>query len=194
MPHVATPVPQSGPRFRRGEAGDATPPPPVSGAEGVGASRAAVSRDSTWPPSGVVRDVSLRNGVPVATLLVRPSHLEVTPSQIPSLEAAWLLQGAIDEFLSGYSLRAMLIDARPMRMAAREINDVMWQWSKNNRWLDKVAVVNESAVMSIAVEMRAVAQGQELRGFNAKSDAVLWLCSDEPNTRRSLMPRSLRRR
>ncbi len=100
-----------------------------------------------------------------------------------------VLQEEIERLLAAAACSSMLVDARSMKLASRDVNDCMWHWSNSCPLIVKVAVVNESAVMSVAVEMRAVANGQQqLRGFLDMREAVIWL-RDATSTRRSAAPR-----
>jgi hypothetical protein len=123
----------------------------------------------------VEEEVVTSDGVRVGTVASMAGFVEVQPLALSTLAGAALLQKAIDAQLLSSGQPRLLIDATRMAIAPKLVNDTMWRWAQDHRLLTKIAVVNQSAVMSVAVGMRAVAQGQRMRGFHVRADAVEWL-------------------
>jgi len=120
-------------------------------------------------------DVVTSNGVKVATLHVHDLFVEVQAFALPTFAAAALVQQAVDSELVRAGLTRLLVNAIDMAIAPREVNDYMWRWAHANTRLTKIAVVNQSPVMSVAVRMRAVASRQRLGAFEQHAEAIAWL-------------------
>ncbi len=120
-------------------------------------------------------DTVSSNGTEVATVTSAGGVVEVKPLELRTMAAAAELQRIIDRHLLHTGFRRLLIDARAMTIAPKGVNDYMWQWARGNPHIDKIAVVNHSIVMSVAVQMRAVASGQRLCAFADRNTAVKWL-------------------
>lgn len=125
-------------------------------------------------------DTVSSNGAEVATVTSAGGLVEVKPLDVRTMAAAAELQRIIDRHLLHSGYRRLLIDARGMAIAPKGVNDYMWQWARSNARIDKIAVVNQSIVMSIAVQMRAVASGQRLCPFADRAAAMKWLRMVEP--------------
>ncbi len=147
---------------------------------------------SVMPASGVVRQVLDDDGSLVARVSRQPGLVMVCPIEIRTLKTAIVLQSVLERHLYGSGCSALLIDATGMTIASRDVNECMWDWADSCPLVQKIAVVNESAVMSVAVEMRAVANGQQqLRGFQDVHEAASWL-RDATSNRRSVPPAARR--
>lgn len=119
--------------------------------------------------------VTTAQGLKVATLVVMDVFVEVRVGELNSLTGAALLQQAIDGELLRSGRTNLLVNAVDMSIAPKEVNDFMWRWAHSHPLLKKIAVLNRSPVMSVAVRMRAVAQRQRLAAFEQYSEAVGWL-------------------
>jgi hypothetical protein len=120
-------------------------------------------------------DVVTSNGVKVATLHLHDLFVEVQAFTLPTLAGAALVQQAVDGELFRAGLNRLLVNAIDMTIAPKEVNDYMWRWAHTNSRLHKIAVVNQSQVMRVAVRMRAVASRQRLAAFEQRSEAIAWL-------------------
>ena len=127
--------------------------------------------------SAVTQEVFTTNDAHVATLAMGDMFVEVRPLDLTTLAAAALLQKAIDSELMRSGRTRLLVDARNMLIAPNDVNDYMWRWAHAHPLLSKIAVVNRSQVMSVAVRMRAVAKRQHLAAFQQYSEAVAWIRS-----------------
>lgn len=117
------------------------------------------------------------NDTHVATLALGDMFVEVRALDLTTLAAAALLQKAIDNELLRSGHTRLLVDARDMLIAPNDVNDYMWRWAHAHPLLNRIAVVNQSQVMSVAVRMRAVAKRQHLAAFQQYSEAVAWIRS-----------------
>lgn len=122
------------------------------------------------------QDVLTSSGVKVATLHVHEMFVEVQAFTLATLAGAALVQQAVDTELVRAGVNRLLVDATEMTIAPKDVNDYMWRWAHAHGVLKKIAVLNQSPVMSMAVRMRAVATGQRLAGFEQRAEAIAWLC------------------
>ncbi len=132
---------------------------------------------SLAPPASS-QDVVTSNGMKVATVQVTELFVEVQGFTLATLAGAALLQQAVDTELLRAGLNRLLVDATQMSIAPKEVNEYMWRWAQAHSVLKRVAVLNQSPVMSVAVRMRAVATGQRFAGFEQRAEAIAWLCDD----------------
>jgi hypothetical protein len=116
------------------------------------------------------------NGVKMATVHVTDSFVEVQGFSLATLAGAALLQRAVDTELLRAGLNRLLVDATEMAVAPTDVNEYMWRWAQTHPVLKRIAVVNQSPVMSLAVQRRAAATGQRLEGFQQRAEAIAWLC------------------
>ncbi len=124
------------------------------------------------------RTKSIRNarGEVAAEVTPKDKWVEVATLQIESVEDTKALQLVIDGELGASTSGRVLLDARKAALSTPEMNDSMWQWVRSSRHLERLAIVNQSSALSVAVRMRAKAIGtKKVAVFEKFQDAARWL-------------------
>ena len=100
---------------------------------------------------------------------------------LESVDDAERFQQAIDaELLIGRS-RRILVDARSAKLSTPEMNESMWNWVRSTPNFDLLAIINQSAVLTVAATMKARAIGtKKVKVFHVFSEATQWLLGTSP--------------
>ena len=112
----------------------------------------------------------------IAEVTAQPKLVLAVPLVITTVADTLLLQEAIDRELEANGTRRVLIDARRANLSTREMSESMWAWVSKSPFFDRIAVVNQSTVLSVAASMKATAIGtKRFKVFQEFAAAARWL-------------------
>jgi hypothetical protein len=115
-------------------------------------------------------------GAVAAEVTPKDKWVEVATLQIESVEDTKALQIVIERELAASTSGRVLLDARKAALSTPEMNDSMWQWVRSSRHLERLAIINQSSALSVAVRMRAKAMGtKKVAVFEKFQAAARWL-------------------
>jgi hypothetical protein len=112
----------------------------------------------------------------IAEVTAQGNLVQAVSLALATISDAVLFQLVIDAELKSSKSRRVLVDARRALRSSTEINESMWSWVSGSANFDRLAIVNQSMVLSVAAGMKATAIGtKKVKVFDDFQAAVRWL-------------------
>ena len=112
----------------------------------------------------------------IAEVAEQDTLVLAAPLALESLDDTRCFREAVEAALKASGTRSVLVDARRAKPSSKEVNESMWHWVKTCPHFDHLAIVNQSATLSVAASMQATAIGsKKVKVFTDLLLAVRWL-------------------
>ena len=85
------------------------------------------------------------------------------------------MQRRVEHALAEGSLRRVIFDNRETLAPAEDVRARMHAWVTSRARFDRAALVLESEMLKIGVNMDAVSKGLHMKAFNDLDDAIAWV-------------------
>lgn len=123
--------------------------------------------------------VPLAEGIGAAAeVTLGPRWLEATTYRFDCVRDAQNYCSALERQLRFSGLSDVLVDARKHERQTREASESIWHWVDTCTLLERMAIINESENLALAIRMRNLASPKKkVRPFHSKLDAEKWLLS-----------------
>jgi chaperone required for assembly of F1-ATPase len=123
--------------------------------------------------------VPLSEGVGAAAeVTLGQRWLEATTYRFDSVRDARNYCSALERQMRLSGLRDVLVDARKHERQTREASEAIWHWVDTCSLLERMAIINESENLALAIRMRNLASPKrKVRPFHSKLEAEKWLLS-----------------
>lgn len=123
--------------------------------------------------------IPLTAGVGVAAEVTPGARwVEAVTYRFDCLKDAQNYCSALERQLRLLGLRDVLVDGRMHERQVREATEAIWCWVDNCSFLERMALINESENLALAIRMRSLASPKKkVRPFHSKMEAERWLLS-----------------
>lgn len=107
-----------------------------------------------------------------------PRWVEALTYRFDCLKDAQNYCSALERQLRLLGLRDVLVDGRSHERQAREATEAIWKWVDSCSLLERMALINESENLALAIRMRNLASPKrKVRPFHSRMEAEKWLLS-----------------
>lgn len=134
-----------------------------------------MAETSTTPGASIVRS---SEGTLIAEIWVTPAWVYSSTRVFDSSLDAEKFIRSLERHMIAQGLYDVIVDAREQTRAARDASETMWRWVAESNQLRRMALVNNSEHLALAVRMKNLASPvKKVAPFKSLVEAENWLRS-----------------